>query len=255
MEDAFGQPQNVVVFGGTSDIAQAIVSRLVKARTRTVVLAGRNEDLLTVAASAASDAGATRTATVLFDAERPTEAGDTVSRAFSHVGAPVDLVIVAVGQLGNQLTDENDAGAAVKIATVNFTWPVAALSEIRRRLVAQGSGRILVITSVTAVRVRRGAYLYGGAKAGLDRLCVALADSLLGTGVTLQVVRPGFVVSKMTEGLKPAPFSTGVDDVADTVMKGLVSGRLVIYSPAILQILYGVFLHLPRSLWRKVSDR
>ena len=68
------------------------------------------------------------------------------------------------------------------MAMVNFAWPVAALAEVRRRLVAQGSGRILVISSVAAVRVRRSMYLYGGAKAGLDRLCDGLADSLEGTG-------------------------------------------------------------------------
>ena len=255
MENAFGQPQNVVVFGGSSDMARAVVARLVQARTRTVVLAGRSEELLAAAAHEATVGGATSTATVLFNAEDPSSAGRTVGAAFDRVGAPVDLVILAVGLLSDQLRDENDPVAAAKIATVNFTWPVAALAEVRRRLVAQGSGRILVFSSITAVRVRRGAYLYGGAKAGLDRLCMSLADSLDGTGVTLQVVRPGFVKSKMTEGMKPAPFAVGVNDVAESVMKGLASGQRVIYSPAVLQFVYAILRHLPAALWRKVSDR
>jgi len=71
--------------------------------------------------------------------------------------------------------------------------------------VSQGSGRILVLSSVAAVRVRRAKYLYGGAKAGLDRLCIGLADSLEGTGVSLQLVRPGHVRSKMTTGPRNRP--------------------------------------------------
>ena len=46
MENAFGQPQSVVVLGGTSDIAEALVDELVRARARTVVVAGRNPDAL-----------------------------------------------------------------------------------------------------------------------------------------------------------------------------------------------------------------
>ena len=253
MENAFGQPQNVVVFGGSSDIAVAIMQRLVRARARTVVLAGRNQLLLDQAAGTLRDEGATATSTVLFDAQDPFSAGLAVSQAFDQMNGPVDLVLIAVGALGHQFTDENDATASAQMATINFAWPVAALAEIRRRLVAQGSGRILVMSSAGAIRVRRGTYLYGGARAGLDRLCEGLADSLLGTGVTIQVVRPAFVRSKMTAGLDPTPFSTGVDQVADAVLKGLATNRLVIWSPALLRYVFMILRHLPAGLWRKLN--
>jgi decaprenylphospho-beta-D-erythro-pentofuranosid-2-ulose 2-reductase len=132
---------------------------------------------------------------------------------------------------------------------------VAALAEIRRRLVLQGSGRILMISSVGAIRVRRSAYLYGGAKAGLDRLCEGLADSLDGTGVTLQILRAGVVRTRMSEGREDVPFTTGVNEVAQTVMKGLASGDRIIWSPPILRYVFGLLRHLPAPLWRKVVDR
>ena len=99
--------------------------------------------------------------------------------------------------------------------------------------------------------MRRSAYLYGGAKAGLDRLCDGLADSLEGTGVTLQIVRPGFVRSKMTTGQKETPFSTGVNEVAATVMRGLESHQRVIWSPPPLKYVFAVLRHLPAPLWRR----
>ena len=255
MENAFAQPQNVVVLGGSSDIARAITKKLCAARAHTVVLAGRNQNLLDEAAREALDYGASRTDTVVFDAEDPANARDTVSRAFAQVGAHVDLVIVAVGLLGDQTRDQSDVAAATRVMNVNFTWPVAALTEVRNRLVAQGSGRILVISSVGAVRVRASAYLYGGAKAGLDRLCQGLADSLIGTGVSLQLVRPGAVRTRMTHGLAEVPFTTGVNEVADTVIAGLEKGERIIWSPPVLKYVYAVLRHLPGPLWRKVMDR
>jgi decaprenylphospho-beta-D-erythro-pentofuranosid-2-ulose 2-reductase len=255
MDNAFGQPQNVVVLGGSSDIARAIVRKLCAARTNTVVLAGRNQALLDEAASEARDFGASATSTVLFDAEDPSDAARVVDECLEHVGAPVDLVIIAVGLLGNQSAMENDAAAAARMLTVNVTWPVAALTHLRERLVAQGHGRILVISSVAAVRVRRTQYLYGGAKAGLDRLCQGVADSLEGTGVSLQLLRPGFVRSKMTTGQKEIPFTTGVNEVADNTLRGLASGERVIWSPPLLRYVFFVLRHLPAPLWRRVADR
>jgi decaprenylphospho-beta-D-erythro-pentofuranosid-2-ulose 2-reductase len=255
MENAFGQPQNVVVLGGSSDIARAIMKKLCAARAHTVVLAGRNQVLLDAAAEEAREFGATKTDTVLFDAEDPSNAARTVAESFDKVGEQVDLVVVAVGMLGDQMADENDAAAAARLATVNFTWPVAALAEVRRRLVAQGSGRILVLTSVSGVRVRRTMYLYGGTKAGLDRLCDGLADSLEGTGVTLQLVRAGVVRTKMTVGRAEPPFTTGPNEVAENVMRGLARGERVIWSPPILRYVFAIMRHLPRSIFRKIADR
>ena len=70
---------------------------------------------------------------------------------------------------------------------------------------AAGSGQIVVFSSVAGVRVRRANYVYGSAKAGLDGFASGLADALHGTGVQLLLVRPGFVIGRMTEGMSPAP--------------------------------------------------
>jgi decaprenylphospho-beta-D-erythro-pentofuranosid-2-ulose 2-reductase len=255
MENSFGQPQSVVVLGGSSDIARALTKRLCAARAHTVVLCGRNQKLLDESAEEAKDYGARTTDTVVFDAKSVTKAASVVSEAFEKVGGDVDLVVVAVGLLGDQFAQENDAAAAVKVALVNFAWPVAALAEVRRRLIAQGHGRILVMSSVAAIRIRRNAYLYGGAKAGLDRLCYGLADSLDGTGVTLQLLRPGVVRTRMTKGQAPIPFTTGPEEVAGYVMKGLATNDRVIWSPPIMRYAFFMLRHLPKPLWRMVADR
>lgn len=254
MENAFSQPQSVVVFGGSSDIARAIVKKLAAARTRNVVLAGRNQSLLDEAAKEAAEAGVTSISTAIFDANAPLEAGSVVATCFEKAGGIIDLVIIAVGHLGNQLADEKVVAASVNMVNVNFTWPVAALAEIRNRLLEQGSGRILVISSVAAIRVRRNMYLYSGTKAGLDRLCDGLADSLQGTGVSLQILRPGPVRTRMTKGQKDQPFTQSVDQVASDTVKGLSTTKRVITSPPVLEYLFAVLRHLPAPLWRKINE-
>lgn len=254
MENAFGHPQSVVVLGGTSDIARAIVRKLCAARAETVVLAGRDPEGLAAAAREAEEYGATSTHLVTFDARDPLDAGRVVGEAMDAVGGPVDLVIVAVGLLGDQAAMEDDPAAAATMVTVNMTWPVAALAAVRTRLLAQGHGRILVITSVAGVRVRRSSYLYAGAKAGLDRLCLGMIDSLVGTGVRMQILRPGFVRTKMTAGQEEAPFTTGPNVVAEYVMAGLGSNAPVIWSPPVLRYLFVVARHLPAAIWRRVAD-
>lgn len=252
MQDAFGHPQRLVVLGGTSDIARALAARLCRERVRTVVLAGRSASLLAAAALELTDAGATRVETVAFDAREPALAADTVAACLEAAGGPVDLVVVAVGALGDQGLDEDDAARALEVVNVNYAWPVAALAALRGRLVAQGTGRILVVSSVAGVRVRRVNYLYGGAKAGLDATCLGMAESLRGTGVALQVLRPGFVRSKMTEGRTEQPFTTDVDAVADVAVAGLSSEATVLWSPPPLRFVFGALQLLPTSLWRRL---
>jgi decaprenylphospho-beta-D-erythro-pentofuranosid-2-ulose 2-reductase len=254
VDDAFGQPQRVVVLAGSSDIARALTKRLCEARTHTLVLAGRNRSLLEEARTEALAVGARQVDIVIFDARDPANAERTVSLAFEKARGPVDLVVMAVGLLGDQHRFQDDSVMSAEMASVNFSWPVAALARVRGLLVAQGSGRIVVLSSVAAVRVRRAKYLYGGAKAGLDRLCVGLADSLEGTGVTLQIVRPGHVRSKMTTGTKDPPFATGVHEVAADIMRGLADRRAVIWSPPVLRYVFFVLRRLPAPIWRRVTD-
>jgi decaprenylphospho-beta-D-erythro-pentofuranosid-2-ulose 2-reductase len=110
------------------------------------------------------------------------------------------------------------------------------------------------MSSMAAIRVRRSDYLYDGAKAGLDRLCDGLSASLADTGVTVQVLRPGYVRSKMTAGTKERPFAVGVEEVAASVMSGLASGDRVIWCPRVMRYIAMLVRITPRSLWHKVAD-
>ncbi len=249
MNDAFGNPQSIVVLGGTSDIAQAVLRRL--ARCRSVVLAGRDVVALE---SVALDLRRTvsRVATVPFDALTPLDTARIVKQCFEQANEPVDLVIVAVGELGTQEADESDPDRTVRMITVNFTWPAAALAQVAREMTTQGFGRVVVLSSVAGYRVRRANFLYGSAKAGLDAFAVGLNAAVRGTHVSVHVVRPGFVRTKMTAGRSPAPFAVGPDRTASDILHGLQRGQAVIWSPGFLRWVFPLLRVLPQSVWRRL---
>jgi decaprenylphospho-beta-D-erythro-pentofuranosid-2-ulose 2-reductase len=251
VNDAFGHPQSVVVLGGTSDLARELVGMLVADRGRSVVLAGRNRVALEQAAKDLRHSAA-RVGTVTFDATMLDDADKTVMRCFEAAAEAVDLVIVAVGELGSQEVDELDPDRIGRMMTVNFTWPAAALSAVAAQLQRQGHGRIVVLSSVAGFRVRRSNFVYGSAKAGLDSFALGLSEALRGTGVSVHIVRPGFVHTKMTAGRSPAPFAVEAPRVASDIVRGLASGQTVIWSPGLLKWVFSAFRLLPGALWRRL---
>jgi decaprenylphospho-beta-D-erythro-pentofuranosid-2-ulose 2-reductase len=251
MNDAFGRPQSVVVLGGSSDIAAAIVALLAADRGRSVVLAGRGGPGLARVAARLQDS-ITRVETVRFDAAETDDVEKTVLRCFDAAGEAVDLVIVAVGELGHEEVDETDPARIVRMQTVNLTWPAAAMAAAAVRLQRQGHGRIVVLSSVAGYRVRRSNFVYGAAKAGLDGFAQGLGEALRGTGVSVHVVRPGFVRTTMTAGRPAAPFAVGPDRVAADVVRGLRSNKAVIWSPGALRWVFPTLRLLPQALWRRL---
>jgi decaprenylphospho-beta-D-erythro-pentofuranosid-2-ulose 2-reductase len=251
MIDATGRPQSVLVLGGASEIAQAIVARLVPARCRTVVLAGRPSERLNAAAAAARAAGADVAEIVAFDTTDLAGGPAVIDTVFDRFG-DIDLVLAAAGSLGDQSEMEQDPATAAELMTTNFTGLAGSLLAVANRMRAQGHGRLVVISSVAGERARKTNFIYGSTKSGLDAFAQGLGDSLVGSGVSITIVRPGFVVGRMTEGMDPAPFSTTPEAVAETVVKGIESGAEVVYAPPILRWVFAVMRHLPRAVWRRM---
>ena len=233
MRDALGAVQSVLVVGGRSDIGQALIERLQRERALRVIRGVRSpqgpEELR-------------------FDALDRASHGAFVDAAFA--GGDIDLVVVAVGILGDQATDERDALAALAVIDTNLVGAVSVLIPIANRLRKQGHGAIVVLSSVAAERPRRANFVYGASKAGLDAFAQGLGDSLVGSGVNVLVVRPGFVRTKMTDGLADAPFATTPDVVAEEIVRALRRRAHTVWVPSRLRLVMAVVRHLPRPVFR-----
>jgi decaprenylphospho-beta-D-erythro-pentofuranosid-2-ulose 2-reductase len=247
--DALGTPQSLLLLGGTSDIALAIAERYAAQRPLRVVLAARPSARLDAAAEGLAATGAT-VETLHFEAEDTASHAEMVRQA--GASGDIDVAIIAFGLLGQQQALAGDPMAAAELARVNYVAAVStgvALSAAMRR---QGHGVIVALSSVAGERPRKSNFIYGSTKAGLDAFYTGLGDALVGSGPRVLVVRPGFVRTKMTEGLDAAPMSTTPEAVAKAVVDGVRSGKEVVWVPAQLRFVMSVLRHLPRAVFRRL---
>lgn len=252
MKDALGSVESVLVLGGGSEIALATVRALVARRARTVVLAVRRPESLRAPVEELRAGGARTVEAVSFDAGDDAEAHvRLVDDVFDRHG-DVDLVLVAAGVLGDPAVAERDAAAARAIVHTNFLGLVSAIVPCAERMRAQGHGTIAVLSTVAGERPRRSNFVYGSSKAGLDAFAQGLGDALAGTGVKVLVVRPGFVHTRMTTGLDPAPLATTPEKVAEATLDGLARGAHTVWAPPALRYVMSVLRHLPRPLFRRL---
>jgi len=238
----------VVLLGGRSEIGLETVVRI--AAGRTVHLCARRSHDLAVEMARLRAAGATEVRTVEFDATAP-DAAAVLEEIAS--GGPIGVVVVAFGVLGDQSRAERDPAYAASIAEVDYVAQVAVLTAAAGLLATRGDGQLVVFSSIAGVRVRRANYVYGSAKAGLDGFACGLADALHGGGVHLLLVRAGFVVGRMTDGMAPVPLlSSTPSEVADAVVGGLRSRVGVVWVPRRLRGAAAVMRLVPRAVWRRM---
>lgn len=246
-----GPPRNVLVIGGTSEIALGIVRRLAVDGPVRPYLLGRDRGRLEDAASELGGAGCASAGLDTIDADDVEAHGDAIGRAFDALGG-IDVVVLAVGVLGAQQGLDADPAQALEVMRVNFVGSGSLLLECLRRLRDQGEGTLVVLSSVAAERARASNAIYGAAKAGIDALAQGLADQCTADGVRVLVVRPGFVRTRMTEALKPAPFATTIEAVADATVSALGGRAHTIWVPRSLRFVFAVLRHLPRPLYRRL---
>lgn len=233
------------MLGGRSEIGLAVAKRLVDQGMSKVILAARRADTLDVDLSPAV------VSVVEFDADDVSAHQSLLDRMVAEHG-PLDTVVTAFGILGDQGRAEADPTHALSIVHTDYVAHVSILTVLANLLRAQGHGALVVFSSVAGVRVRRANYVYGSAKAGLDGFASGLADALAGSGVRLLLVRPGFVVGRMTAGMSPAPFSSTPGQVADATVAALRRGRGEVWVPAVLRPVFAVMRVLPRPVWRRL---
>lgn len=244
-------PRTALVLGGDSEIATAALGRLAVDGLHHAVLAVRDPD--------ATRARLDRQPLPIEVSLERWDALDLhghellLQRATELLGN-IDVVICAVGSLGHGAGLSAGPAAVTALISSNFTGPATAVTAAAHQLQRQGSGAIVVLSSVAGLRARKSNYLYGSAKAGLDTFTQGLADALAGSAVRVHLIRPGFVRTRMTDGLDPAPFATEPAVVAEAIADAVRSPTSrIVHVPTGLGPLFGVLRVLPRGVWRRVA--
>jgi decaprenylphospho-beta-D-erythro-pentofuranosid-2-ulose 2-reductase len=255
--DATGNPQTILLFGGTSEIGLAIVERYLKNAHARVILADLpNAPKRDAAIAQMEAAGAKEVEYLDFDALDTKSHPALIESAWA--AGDVDVAIVAFGVLGDAEELWQNQSKAVVTAQINYTAAVSVGVLVGDKMKSQGFGQIIAMSSVAGERVRRSNFVYGSTKAGLDGFYLGLGEALREFGVHVLVIRPGQVRTTTTlehwkaTGAKEAPFTVDKEDVANQAVAAAAKGKELIWAPNPVRYLMAVIRHIPRAIFRKL---
>lgn len=251
MINAVGNPQTLLLLGGTSEIGLAICEEyLKKAPLRVILAALPNDPGRDAAVAQMKAAGATAVDVIDFDALDTESHPKVIDEAFSK--SDVDVAIVAFALDGDAEELWQNQRKAVLVANVNYTASVSVGVLLGEKMKAQGFGRIVVMSSVAGERVKRANFVYGSTKAGLDGFYLGLGEALAPFGPKVTVVRPGMVRTKFSAHVKEAPLTVNKEDVAALAVSASDKGKEIVWAPGPFRFVMMVLRHIPRAVFRKL---
>src|SRR5271167_2872135 len=249
--DAVGNPQTVLLLGGTSEIGLAICERYLRNARARIMLACMPEDPGRDDAVAQMKAAGARSVELIdFEALDTESHPKMMDQAFA--GGDVDVAIVAFGLLGDAEELWQNQRKAVRIAEINYTAAVSTGVLLAERMRAQGFGQIIAMSTVAGERVRRSNFVYGSTKAGLDGFYLGLGEALREYGVHVLVIRPGQVRTRMSAHLKEAPLTVDKAYVANLAVNAAARGKELVWAPGAFRYVMMVLRHIPRSIFRRL---
>lgn len=249
--DAVGNPQNILVLGGTSEIGLAICVRYLRNSAARVVLAclpgdpGRDD-----AVSEMKAAGAKSVELIDFDALDTDSHPQVIDAAFAD--GDIDVAIVAFGMDADAEELWHNQRKAVQVAEINYTAAVSVGVLLADKLSDQGYGQIIAMSSVAGERVRRANFVYGSTKAGLDGFYLGLGEALREDGVKVLVIRPGQVRTRFSAHVKEAPLTVDKEDVAELAVTAAAKGKQLVWAPGAFRYVMMVLRHIPRAVFRRL---
>jgi short-subunit dehydrogenase len=244
--------KRILIIGATSAIAAAC-ARLWAAEGASFVLVARDQDKLNQVTADLRARGAVDIDTQTMDATALQKLKPTVERAVTVLGK-IDVALIAHGTLPDQKLCERDAIAAAEATIVNATSVIAIATAIANQLESQKSGTLAVISSVAGDRARASNYVYGSAKAAVSAFCEGLRARIAASGVHVLTIKPGFVDTPMTKGMKlPTALLATPDQVASDIVKAVDRKKAVLYTPAIWGWIMLIIRNIPAPIFRRLN--
>lgn len=164
------------------------------------------------------------------------------------------VAICAVGYMGNQKDSELDFNSALNVIRSNYEGPVSILSKLANKFEKRGSGTIIGISSVAGQRGRASNYYYGSAKAGFTAFLSGLRNKLAKKGIHVITIIPGFVRTKMIDGVNtPGILTANTKTVAEDIYNAFKRSRNIIYTKKIWYWIMLILNLIPEKIFKKIN--
>lgn len=241
----------VLIIGATSAIAGE-TARAYACRGARLFLVGRDEARLAALRDDLRVRGAAQVETGLLDVSQISRHQEVIEAALASLGE-LDVALIAHGTLPDQARCQERVGDTLDAMQINFTSTVAMLTSLANYFEARGKGCIAVITSVAGDRGRQSNYVYGAAKGGIDRFLQGLRQRLFRSGVAVITIKPGFVDTPMTAGVKKNLLFTDAQRVGSSLHRAIERRRNVVYIPWFWRPIMAVVKCLPEGVFKRLQ--
>jgi len=184
------------------------------------------------------------------------DAVDFASHPAFYESLPVkpDITVCVFGYLGDQELGQTSWQEASRIIHTNYTGAVSILNVVAADYAARRQGTIIGISSVAGERGRQSNYLYGSAKAGFTAYLSGLRNRLFHNGVHVMTVQPGFVYTRMTEGLTLPPLLTAQPtEVASAIVKAAKAKKNLLYVKWFWRYIMLIIKSIPEFIFKKLK--
>jgi len=238
----------VVIFGATSTIA-AEVAAIHAQRGDRLFLVGRNPDKLAAVAARCAGVDVTTRVANFSELERSAALVDDAIRTFGTI----DTVLIAHGDLGNQLESERSFEHAEEILRTNFLSVVSLLIPLANHLEPLRAGRIGVITSVAGDRGRPRNYTYGAAKGALNVYLQGLRTRLYPARVSVTTLKLGPVDTPMSRDHAKHALFGKPEPVARGIVRAMDERTAEAYVPGVWRAIMPVVKNTPEALFQKLG--
>jgi short-subunit dehydrogenase len=239
----------VLILGATSDMARAI-ARTFAAEGCAIQLAAREPARLE------ADRADLETRYGVTVSLHAVDALEIESHEDFVAGLPElpATAICAIGLMGEQAGNAADMSKAALILRSNFEGPSSLMGVLANAMEARGSGTLVGISSVAGERGRASNYVYGSAKAGFTAYLSGLRNRLAKRGVHVVTVLPGFVATRMTDGMDlPPRLVAEPQEVGRAILRAVQKGQDVIYVRRIWWPIMAIIKALPEPVFKKTS--
>ena len=179
---------------------------------------------------------------------------ETHEAFYAQLDPKPEVVICVLGYMPEQKDSEQDTSLARKVMATNYIGCANILSIAANDMEARKSGSIIGISSVAGERGRASNYFYGSAKAGFTAFLSGLRNRMAFHGLHVMTVKPGFVYTKMTEGLPlPAALTAQPEQVATAVFKGWKKKKNVLYTKWMWRWIMAIIRSVPEWKFKKMK--
>jgi decaprenylphospho-beta-D-erythro-pentofuranosid-2-ulose 2-reductase len=239
----------VLILGANSDVAVAC-AHVYAQQGYDLYVAGRDPKKLEILANDLQIRYSRKVTPVKFDAL----AFEQHQGFYDQLNPKPEVTICVFGLLGDQKVSAVDWAACKQVIDSNYTGAVSILNVVANDYEAKKAGTIVGISSVAGERGRQSNYIYGSAKAGFTAYLSGLRNRLTASGAHVVTVKPGFIYTRMTEGLKlPKPLTARPEQLGKAIFNSVRERKNVVYVLPIWALVMLIIRNIPEGVFKKLK--